>query len=494
MSIPQIITFGVELEFCVAILHDGFEPKDFPPTTKQVEFPPIEGERQHHPSRYEFRVKKAIGDTIAAAKKYKIDLENLARQNVENWVVTIDTSIVGHPEPSYNLDAASTASTSSQDSEGSISQRSGNSQFSNPGDPEFDPWEYQGIEVRSPKLEFTPESLAEVESLCALLTSTYKIKNNTTTGLHVHLGHDTQGFTFPNIRKLLVFLYTFEPQIASLHPIHRMNNAYGRSMRDYSPFSLNFQAKYERRPTAAEFASKIFSLKTRGHAFRLAMGGKGYKQNNYNFGGIVKKAHTSGIIQAVEGRQTIEFRQHEGTMDGQRITHWIQVIVGFVKFVEEAPSESFFGLLTRIWAAEKWEKMGDGKDAEREDKLGPILADHGFTIINLLEHLGLHPQADYYKDKWQKHPSDHNRQEYIKSDVTWDFKQAGINPNTNEYQQALILTELFTTLRLVKKAAKQAGSSKENLAKIDLDAPGLWPGHSINLDLYSEEEPMSDEE
>jgi len=494
MSTSPKITFGIELEFCVAILYDGFERKDFPPTTKQVEFPPVEDERQHHPSRYEFRVKKAIADTIAAAKKYKIDLEHLAQQNIENWEVTIDTSIVGHPEPPYDPDAGSATSSSSQNSDGSGSQGSGSSRHSNPEDPEFDPWEYQGIEVRSPKLEFTPESLAEVESLCALLTSIYKIKNNITTGLHVHLGHDTQGFTFLNIQKLLVFLFTFEPQIASLHPIHRMNNKYGRSMRDYSPFSLNFQAKYERRPTAAEFASKIFSLKTRGHMFRLAMGGNDYKQNNYNFGGIVKKAHPSGIIQADEGRQTIEFRQHEGTMDGKRITHWIQVIVGFVKFVEEASIESFFELLTKAWAAEKWEKLGDGKDTEREDKLGPVLADHGFTIINLLEHVGLHPQADYYKDKWQKHPADHNRQEAIKSDVTWDFKQAGINPNTNEYQQALILTELFTTLRLLKKAAKQAGSSEEYLAKIDLDAPGLWPGYSINLDLQSEEEPMGDEE
>ncbi|KUJ12420.1 uncharacterized protein LY89DRAFT_535545, partial [Mollisia scopiformis] len=93
---------------------------------------------------------------------------------------------------------------------------------------------------------------------------------------------------------------------------------------------------------------------------------------------------------------TIEFRQHAGTMEGLKITMWIRVLAGMVKFIEEVSTASFHQLLIPLMLAETWEKTYNGKDDEKEQKLGPIPADGLFTIIDLLEHIGLTEEAQYY--------------------------------------------------------------------------------------------------
>lgn len=64
---------------------------------------------------------------------------------------------------------------------------------------------------------------------------------------------------------------------------------------------------------------------------------------------------------------------------------------------------TFYELLTTAWETETWIKYNDGKDEERKVALAPILADEGFTIIDLLIYLGLDKQADYYSTRWTKH-------------------------------------------------------------------------------------------
>tara|TARA_R110002060_G_scaffold46914_2_gene58048 strand:- start:1687 stop:2052 length:366 start_codon:yes stop_codon:yes gene_type:complete len=74
-----------------------------------------------------------------------------------------------------------------------------------------------------------------------------------------------------------------------------------------------------------------------------------------------------------------------------------------VSFIENEEHGAFVNLLTKATDKEKWEKSGDGQDAQREAEMEPIPADRFFTVIVLLRHMGLNEQADYYQDKVYKH-------------------------------------------------------------------------------------------
>jgi hypothetical protein len=69
-----------------------------------------------------------------------------------------------------------------------------------------------------------------------------------------------------------------------------------------------------------------------------------------------------------------------------------------VNFVKSAP-ELFFKNLLSIINYEHWEKLGDGLDEQREQDLGPILAEKGFTVVDLLKTIGLDSEALYYKNR-----------------------------------------------------------------------------------------------
>jgi hypothetical protein len=102
--------------------------------------------------------------------------------------------------------------------------------------------------VISPAFDFTAESLKAVEDMCLLLTNNYRTDVNETTGLHVHVGHRSQGFKFQDIQKLLAFLWTFDPMLETLHPQFRVDRDYVHSLRERSNFSNNWGIKWGSRP------------------------------------------------------------------------------------------------------------------------------------------------------------------------------------------------------------------------------------------------------
>jgi len=334
--------------------------------------------------------------------------------------------------------------------------------------------------VRSPALVFNEDSLHEIRAICELLTGTYRILNTTDTGLHIHLGHHDTSFKLDDIKRLMIFLYTFEPQLSSLHPLHRRVQNFGRPVRDHSRFVANFQGRYARMPRASDFAAEVLKC---SNMFDLCLSifsdQEGPKSGNYNFGNIGSASHPFSIFQC---RKTIEFRQHEGTMDGGRITHWINVLVAIVGFVESSHPLAFTDLMRAVWRAEKWEKMGDGEDDVRAWELGTALEDHGFTIIHLLEYLGRNTQADYYRDKWHKHRI-WPRQVDLRSDTAWSFVQERtMDKNTDQYQRNEEMVRLFTSLRLYNRAERKAGRKQTPINS------SLFPTHETDISFLSEDE------
>lgn len=460
---PGPFTFGVELEFCVEWTHSP-QPKH---EQKTVVFPPPLKDRGTIGNFTMIdRIQKHVVRTIAD-NGFRIDVNCPRNNNINNWEVTFDLSICP-PREQHSEYGDETRQKFKIDDEEQIN------------------YQYQGIEVVSRAFPFNEDSLNEVERMCRILNKTYRLSVNESTGLHVHLGHGKQGFKLKDLKELTIFLYTFELQLSSFHPLDRYSHEYGRALRYNSAFTVNFQKKYNRIPKASDFAANINACKKRATWFSLTQQPRPTLRNNYNFVGVSLRAVKGQIISACDPRQTVEFRQHRGTIDGREITQWVRTIVGIVGYVETALPVDRHKLLSTIWEEETWEKMGDGKDRQRAAELGPALADEGFTIIDLLEHIGLSDQADYYRNRWQKHEIE-GRPTYLGSNVTWDFQQtdSGIYPNDKVYQRKSNLAEHFEALRLFTLAGRLAGDEAPRL--------DFSPFPALTIDLGQESDDIDEE-
>ena len=99
---------------------------------------------------------------------------------------------------------------------------------------------------------------------------------------------------------------------------------------------------------------------------------------------------------------TIEFRQHQGTLDPERVVKWIKTVVGIIDFAETdrdfADRNRVMELLFKV-PQEKWQKDGSENDLLREERHGPIPAESSWTVIHLFRAMGLNEQADYYSTR-----------------------------------------------------------------------------------------------
>lgn len=321
-------------------------------------------------------------------------------------------------------------------------------------------------------LTFNQASLDEIETVCSLLNSKYRVRNNTTTGLHVHVGHGDFGFTFDNLKKLIAFLYTFEPQMSSLHPPDRLNNQFCRSMREYCMLTKTYQQKHGFRPSHEYF---VCSVMNHAHKRELLANiydheeGMAPKYAHYNFFG----ARDPEFGDDAKPR-TVEFRQHEGTLDGKRVTNWIQVVVGILKFVETCHPIIWHNLLKDVHKAEIWEKEGDGRDGEREQHFGaPILADRDFTIIDLLEFIDLPDQAAYYEGKWYLHDVEPRASWEKKHTVIWEYEN-DFSEDSADYKRAHTMRQHWESLDAANEVLRMLG--ERDMVSFNPDDE-LWPSH-----------------
>jgi hypothetical protein len=404
MSLP--FTFGVELEFNVALMLDenGSETKivlfarveEDKPSGYRTErgeplFETLEEIKQEdlvNVSTYKDSVIQHIRNTIRKAN-FPIDSKNLPGTapvtDITGWQVITDNNIEGPVDP-------------------------GN-------------WGWVGIEVISPSYEFTAESLKTVEDICLLLTSTYQTEVNETTGLHVQIGHKSLGFKFQDIQKLIAFLWTFEPQLQTLHSPFRLDREYVHSLRERSNFSNDWRIKWGKRPRPVSGAASFFKCQDIKSVVRDASDPSGPKKINVNLINLMRG-----------GIGTVKFRQHEGTLEGPRVTVWIKTLIGIIEFIENVHPVTLFNLLATACKHEKWEKLGDGTDFDTEQRLGPILAESDFTIIHLPEYLSLWDSAHHYKGKMHQH-SKKTVKPLPKGRMEWDYESTNYKDSTEGRRQ-----------------------------------------------------------
>ncbi|CZS96714.1 uncharacterized protein RCO7_02571 [Rhynchosporium graminicola] len=439
MSKP--FTFGVELEMMVALVRDEVEGqrKPNPSETRIVVFPstnePEDLSNNTRKSKQQFPA-LFYANRVHAEFRRIIDEAGFpvasSGSDISAWAVVSDTSL-RHPavrDPDIDLEG----------------------------------YDWIGIEVKTPALPFTPESLQAVRDVCSLIKTHFKALTNATTGFMFTSGMAISGST--SMTLLRSWRSSISSRLSSLHFTHTIVGVI---------------------PMAGAFAVLVTSVLNSSKCmlrYKLAdivhttFNGK---NGNYNFNGIKD-------VGLKAERPTIEFRQHDGTMDSERIVQWVQLLVGTLKYIENEDYSAYVRFLSTIADQEKWEKTGDGKDGEREAEKGPTLADDEFPIIDLLHYIGLSEQAAYFNDKVYKHdipPQKRCVQTRYTSGVDWKYERgpAGANRESDEYKRADKLRHIYEDMR-VARLASRIGDGKWNF---DEDAP-LWPAHLKNLEFVEESE------
>ncbi|KAG6994052.1 hypothetical protein G7Y79_00047g082780 [Physcia stellaris] len=242
----------------------------------------------------------------------------------------------------------------------------------NPHSPEWNGFQFFPVELRSPTLFWDANAAAfqQVDAVLRTLHGNFRIFVNQSCGFHVHVGNRDLGFPRSTLMKFASLVTVFEQQFASLHPYHRVNNVHCRA-----PGS-NFEGR-----DLLKNILMLLSLKsTHSLITHMSSNPDGDRRGfAYNMVGLI-----------VDGEPpTIEFRQHEATLDFVAVTAWTSLACSLIEICIAMRSDDFSGLLSQAV---------DGK---------------AYNIIELLVALGLTPFAEYYSQKTlYKHPQSDSRMKY----------------------------------------------------------------------------------
>ncbi|KAI9800211.1 MAG: hypothetical protein M1825_004195 [Sarcosagium campestre] len=215
-------------------------------------------------------------------------------------------------------------------------------------------WKYVAVEVKSPVLKTVPASLQKVWEVVELIKANFAVFVNDTCGLHVHIGNENHGFPLTTLKNFAMLVAVFERQINCLHPQPRLNCVWA-----WSPSACIGLIDKSRLSMASEIASytslpRFISRMTAGSRF-----------DAYNFENLTRQDRDV---------KTVEFRQHEGTMEAPRILAWIQFCAGLIKYSQSVS----LSRITEIC-------IGHANDPE-------------FDIASFMELVGLQSVAPYYLD------------------------------------------------------------------------------------------------
>ncbi|KAG4434209.1 hypothetical protein IFR05_010310 [Cadophora sp. M221] len=368
------ITFGVEIEYNLATLGHKQNPPD-PAETRQLLFPRTD--EINEVLRLHFK----LGPNDLVPECIRLHYNYLGRKKAAQYSVMNTLKSIGFEV---------------QDGTGESNPAVWEVLFDDSVYPENNTqYEWFPMEINSPALPFNPASLDLIERVCLVITETYITEANKSTGLHVHLAAGPTTFKFRTMQKLIVFLWAFEHQISSLHPEERQESMYCRGFREQSSMVADFTEKWGEPPSILQGITEFYKCPDMKSLLSAA-----YCRSHTKFMAFNCENALFRVKQPQEPfKPTIECRQHQGTLDGERIVQWVKLVAGLVECMETIHPELLLGLL-KLVQHETWEKTRNEKrNYLNKARLGPILAEGALTIIDILEFLGLSESADYYRDR-----------------------------------------------------------------------------------------------
>ncbi|GAD94657.1 hypothetical protein MGYG_01319 [Paecilomyces variotii No. 5] len=241
-------------------------------------------------------------------------------------------------------------------------------------------------EISSPVIpmqETQGTSFAEIELMLRILRKNFKVIVNSTCGLRVEIGcfalqHGRcidREFPLQTLRNFAQLVTLFETELNALHPIHRVLYA------DYCQLPTQLIKKSQDPVTLLDKCPDPDTL------VRTWQEGLNTSDSEtppaYSFSNALEipemgdKPCTPGVI---------EFRQHAGTIDPERVYHWVKLAMHSVRFSHECGMGGLPASLLR------------SLDEERHCPTGQ------FDTTSFLRAIGAVEQAEYYRDKLRQYP------------------------------------------------------------------------------------------
>ncbi|SLM34269.1 Putative amidoligase enzyme [Lasallia pustulata] len=310
MDGPFDLTFGVELEFIVVYIREDYLG------LCDKAFGP------HHHSEEEFEIMllQHIVDVLRASS---FAVNDPHHDYILKWTVTTNKSV----EVEVEKDKLS---------------------------PDLQVINRYAVELKSPAYRHTREALLEVQRAVDVIKKEFSVFVNETCGFHVHVGNRDRGFTLETMKNLSLLVTIFERQFNQLHPRHRISNSWCQTP------AFQFPGR-----NLWEIFKAIEAMPDIRNLIGLMCGGSefpgGSKYRAYNLCNLTD-----------ENIKTIEFRQHQGTMDECAILYWTSLTCRLVIASHQAGPVGFIELVK----------------------------EHGnkpnFTVLDLLHHLKLDDLLRYY--------------------------------------------------------------------------------------------------
>ncbi|MCJ1280592.1 hypothetical protein MMC21_008421 [Puttea exsequens] len=266
-----------------------------------------------------------------------------------------------------------------------------------------------GVEIRSPAYNFSQEAMREVARAVTLVKENFDVHMNDTCGLHVHVGNQRRGFPLQTLKNFCMLATIFKPQLDSLHGPERVLT---------SEFCRGFNRASEG-SSPWDTAVQIQAAETRQELVERIVGGVEGEECcfAYNLCPLLRKPHYD----------TIEFRQHEGTVDQVEICRWLQLTCGLVAAAHRKPFDDLVSVI---------EEFAFSSASPRE------------TVMPILRKLGLTSSADYYEKRQlvtYKRP-DHYRVDRVKKPIftveekmgriAWAFSGEVLKAVEDEYRES----------------------------------------------------------
>ncbi|MCJ1245470.1 hypothetical protein MMC30_002674 [Trapelia coarctata] len=214
-----------------------------------------------------------------------------------------------------------------------------------------------GIEIISRILDPTEECVEEVGQVLSLIKSRFRLANNKSTGLHVHVGNGNRGFALSTLKKFSMLVTAFESLINTLHPSERLLSQWCRAPSRSADFS-----------DEPEMSLRLLKLEQCASVEDLVavMNPNDGRECAYNLTNL--RMRVPG-----EEKLTIEFRQHEGSVNLQAIVNWTRFAVALVEFSHKVPESQHL-----ILCVDKSKYPA-------------------FTIFSFLVTIGRHDLIDFYR-------------------------------------------------------------------------------------------------
>lgn len=341
-----MLTFGVEFEFALAVLRP--EDKDKNPTDPR----PVHLTGKYSP--YNVLANESVYQRIA-----------WALQNAGIDAAPLTVAEDGNSEVPLIPDASGPHSLLKYDKWGI--KEDGSIQAPDAS------YYYYPIELVSPPLYMTEGSISDVRNVCETIPSNFRVNSNQSCGLHVHVGDGVNGFDLPTLKSLLAMLWIFEPQIETIHPQHRLESHFASGL--YGNTYLSMLSMHGSQGKRLPGLDIIYAVDSINKLLELlsAVAVRRYR-GAYNF------APQTRPFGEYDLKRTIEFRQHEATLDADRVENWIRVCEGIMRYAKNTP----FANVERFCRA----------NADRSIEK--------FTLRHFLVELGLRNQALYYEIEIRK--------------------------------------------------------------------------------------------